>query len=91
MAEKEVLGIKPTVKNVKSTKVEIYENIFSIVTDEENNSHIAIGNDIIWRGSFASVQEAKDFIDAKPWGLITNTVLYIFKKTENLLKQENIQ
>lgn len=77
MADEKVIGVKPTVTKEKKYTTEVYQDIFILVSDETGETQIAIRNNIIWREKFATVQEAKDFIDTKPWGLIVNTVLFI--------------
>lgn len=83
MAEEKVLGIKPEVKNEEKITTEIYRDIFVLVT-RNDKTQIAIQNSIIWREEFESIQDAKDFIDEKPWGLIVNTVLFIQQQTKDL-------
>lgn len=88
MAEEKVLGVKPTIKAENKTTVQVYENIFTLVTKEnEQKTYIAIRNSIIWREGFENVEEAKKFIDSKPWGLIVNTVLFINEDIINNIKK----
>lgn len=83
--EQKVIGIPKVTKETK-IETEDYEQIFTLVTEDDGankRTRIAIGNSIVWREDFKTINEAKAFINAKPWGLIVNTVLFIQEKTNN--------
>lgn len=85
--EQKVIGI-PKVTEQKKYETEKYQEIFTLVTEDDGENKktmIAIGNSYIWRAKFDSVDDAKAFIDAKPWGLMVNTIIYIQEHTNQLL------
>lgn len=72
-----------TVQDEKLTKVHQYEQIFSIV-EHGGVFSIAVGNQVISKCTFANLNEAKFYIDAKPWELIINATCCVYdlsKKT----------
>lgn len=82
MEEKNVIGVKPKVVNEEKITTEVYEDIFVLVT-RKGKTQIAIRNSIIVRDEFDTVEAAKNYIDAKPWKLLVNTVLFIAEDVKN--------
>ena len=76
----------PVVENVEiQEKPETYTEIFQIV---KNNGSYFIGcsNNLVSKLSFATADEAKAYIDSKPWELIINVtclVMDMSKKTKS--------
>lgn len=70
MAEKQS---KMTVNQVEHRQgnTEIYEEIFQIV-EQNKVFFIGVSNNLVTRNSFATAEEAKAYIDSKPWELIIN-------------------
>ena len=70
MAKKgELLNVKPVVKSETEIKVEEYDYCFNLVTDEKG-TRIAVARTMVSDKVFATTDEAKAYIDSKPWGLI---------------------
>ena len=86
MAKKEVIGLKPTVKDEKVTRVEQYQ-IFNLVVSDKVK--IAIGNYLIHQNEFETVEDAKNYIDSKPWELIVNTTCCIYDISKNVEQSNN--
>lgn len=62
----------PEVKVLNATKV-IEHEIFKII-EINGKCMIAVTNQIVSKQQFKSVEEAKAYIDSKPWELILNSV-----------------
>lgn len=87
MAKNEVIGVKTTQKNEEINSVEKYE-IFNLVK-QGNSIKIAIGNYLISNIQFESIEEAKMYIDRKPWELIVNTTCCIYDISKKVEQQNN--
>ena len=66
----------------KEVQVEMYEGIFEIVEINGNYS-IGIANKLIVNRPFATKEEAKAYIDNKPWELIINATCLIYDLAKN--------
>lgn len=78
---------KVTVKDVKTEQPQVTgHNIFMIVK-EGSNYKIACGSNYMSRMTFATLEEAKSYIDSKPWELIINTTCYIYGLTSKNSKK----
>lgn len=76
---------KPKVlKQEQVEKPEKYEEIFDLVKANENY-YIGIAGKVISKSSFATKEEAKKYIDSKPWELIINAACLCM----DLSKQNN--
>lgn len=69
---------KPKVKVERSTKTEQYEKIFTIV-EQNGNFLIAVADKIITKNTFATSDEAKAYIDSKPYELIVNATCLLYE------------
>lgn len=67
---------EPKVEVTESVKTHQHD-IFTIV-EKNGNCLIAISNKIISKNSFASIEEAKEYIDSKPWELLINASCAIY-------------
>lgn len=77
---------QPTrLENIEIQEVNV-EEIFGIV---KNGNHylITVTNQIVSRRTFATVDEAKDYIKSKPWELILNTTAVMWAKLEQEKQQ----
>ena len=89
MAEKEqIYGVKPKVAVTEEVKTERYDEIFVLVT-RNKKTQIAINNAIVSKITFNSVKAAKEYIDKKPWELITNTMFYMMDLKFEQVKPSN--
>lgn len=90
MAEENVYGVKPRVKNEEKqeVKTERYGEMFILVT-KDKETQIAVANNIVSRLKFKTVKAAKEYIDSKPWDLIVNTTCacYDLYNRQNNLKK----
>lgn len=86
MAEQQQNDVKISNIEMLPGMTEQYE-IFNLVL-QNGQVFIAIGNHIVTRNNFASVEDAKAYIDAKPWDLLVNTTCLIYDITNELKKKE---
>lgn len=70
MAKKEDYSQEAKVTNIEVNE-QNYEDVFLIVKNA-NHYLIALTNQIVSKQQFASVEEAKAYIQSKPWELIFN-------------------
>lgn len=68
---------KPVVSEENFTKVHVHENIYQIV-ENKGSFIIAVANKIVTNNNFATLEEAKTYIDSKPWELIINVTCLIY-------------
>ena len=73
MGKPKVYGNVPRVEVTDKPEVQQYDYCFNLVKDK-NGVRVAIGNQIVTPHIFATVEEAKAYVDSKPWGLIVATV-----------------
>lgn len=64
-------------------KVEKYEEIFAIVP-KNGVFLIGVGGQIMTPKTFATPEEAKSYIDQKPWELIVNTTCMIYDLSKSV-------
>lgn len=70
---------KPVVENVKVQEPQVkMHDVFAIVK-VGNNYMIGCGNNYMSKATFASIKDAQEYIDSKPWELIINTTCYIYE------------
>lgn len=70
---------KPQVESIEVTNTDSYDEFFTII-DHKGEFMIAIGNQVICRKKFQSLQEAETYIDSKPWDIILNATAMMFNK-----------
>lgn len=75
MTKETKMVVKSTEK--KQPQVEIYEDIFAIV-EIQGNYGIGIAGKMVVNRPFATKEEAKAYIDSKPWELIINATCLIY-------------
>lgn len=51
-------------------KTSEYENPFSIGTNENNETVIKLGGQLASKRTFDNIEEAKQYIESKPWDLL---------------------
>lgn len=68
-------------------KIEIYD-IFGIVTKEDGKSFVVVGKHKVSEKEFDTIEEAKKYIDSKPYELIFNTC-YIISNNQKENNNEN--
>lgn len=59
------------------------EGIFTVL-ERDGIFKIAVGNKIIVKNEFKSCEEAYDYIEAKPWELIINTVCLVYELSKKV-------
>ena len=52
-----------------------WENPFSIGTNENNETVIRLGGQLASKKTFDNVEEAKKYIESKPWDLLANHIV----------------
>lgn len=76
---------KPKVEVTDSVKTHVHDTF--IIVEKNNICFVAIGDKIVSREQFKSVEEAKAYIDSKPWELIINVTCaayeIVLKQTKN--------
>lgn len=87
MEKNDLKNVKPVVKSETEIKVEEYDYCFNLVTDEKG-TRIAVGRNIVSDKVFETKEEAKKYIDSKPWGLIVAATHVCFKIFENNLNKK---
>lgn len=87
MENKDLKKTKPVVKSETEIKVEEYDYCFNLVTNE-NGTKIAVGRTIVSDKVFETKDEAKKYIDSKPWGLIMATTHVCMKIFDNNLNNK---
>lgn len=83
--EKQIYGNKPKVTKETDIKVEQYDYCFNLLQDEKG-VRIAVGNQVVTAQVFEKMEDAKAYIDSKPWSLMMATAhvcLKIFDKANN--------
>lgn len=77
--------VKPKVEVKETSKVHEFEKIFTIV-ERNGNFNIAVGNKIVSKLTFVSLEETQDYINSKPWELIVNAVCCIYDLAKEMKK-----
>lgn len=80
MAKKTKQAAQPEIKVERSTNTEQYETIFTLVQNN-GNVMIAVADKIISKMTFATFEEAKAYIDSKPYELIVNATCLLYELT----------
>lgn len=80
--KKEEYTQKTTQKVTEERKVHQHETIFTI-PEINGNFCICVGNKIISKQNFVSLEEAIAYIDSKPWELIVNATCAIYDLSKN--------
>lgn len=70
---------KPQVEVISATSTDSYDEHFTII-NHNGEFLIAIGNQVVSRKKFKSLQEAEDYIDSKPWDIILNATALMFNR-----------
>lgn len=70
---------KPQVEVISATSTDSYDEHFTII-NHDGEFLIAIGNQVVSRKKFQSLQEAEQYIDSKPWDIILNATALMFNK-----------
>lgn len=80
---------KMTVEKVeaKESNLEMYE-AFGIVNNGANFV-IVMGNQVIDKNTFGTAEEAKAYIDSKPWELIINATCYVYDMSKSVKNNKN--
>lgn len=81
--KKENYGKVPHVEVENTTKTEQYETIFTLVERKEGVK-IAVADKLISKLNFTNLEEAKQYIDSKPWELIVNATCLLYDLTKNV-------
>lgn len=93
MAKKDQAEQPEKLQEMKMGEIEVdqqeREDIFLIVRNDKKFL-IAITNQIVSRNVFDTVEEARAYIQSKPWELILNATAVMMKRLEEL-KQVNNQ
>ena len=73
------------------TRKDVEDTVFSIIESNINKEcKIAIANNIISRKTFKNEEEARKYINKKPWELIENMIaLYVDYAIVNKLNKNN--
>lgn len=77
--------ITPKITAKETTKVHQYLQVFTIV-ERNGNFNIAVGNKIITKKTFISIEDAENYIDSKPWELIVNATCCIYDLSKEINK-----
>lgn len=67
---------KAQVEVVETNKTERYDEFF-ILVQRNDEVRIAVTNKIVTAKTFKTMEDAKKYIDRKPWELIVNTTIVI--------------
>jgi hypothetical protein len=78
-AAEEEYTAKPQVETISATSTDSYDEYFTII-NHNGEFLIAIGNQVVCRKKFQSLQEAETYIDSKPWDIILNATAFMFNK-----------
>ena len=82
--------MKPTIKNVKTTKINVEQHECFTIVLHEGKYIITIGNNVVSREKFNTITKAKQYINSKPYDLLINTACLIAHQTINeQIKNEN--
>lgn len=77
------------IRNIEQEVVKTNKyDIFTLVT-KGKKVFIAIGNNIVTHETFDRVEQAKKYVDKKPWELILNTVAVMQSMLAEMEKQTN--
>lgn len=68
---------------IEATSTELYDEVFTIV-NHNGEFLIAIGNSIVTRKKFNSLEEAKNYVNSKPWDIILNATAIMFNNLKNM-------
>ena len=87
MEKNDLKNLKPIVKSETEIKVEEYDYCFNLLTDAKG-TRIAVARTIVSDKVFETKDEAKAYIDSKPWGLIMATAHVCMKIYDNNLNKK---
>lgn len=92
MAKKDQAEQPEKLQEMKMSEIEVdqqeQEDIFLIVRNDKKYL-IAITNQIVSRKQFETVEEAREYIQSKPWELILNATAVMMKHLEELKQVNN--
>lgn len=74
-------------KNKKETFEYKRVEIFNVVK-KDDKVHICIGNNVIYREEFKTMEDAVKIIEQKPWELIVNVLGFISNELKNTKQNE---
>lgn len=69
-------------------KTSEYENPFSIGTNENNEIIIRLGGQLASKRTFDTVEEAKQYIESKPWDLLAILCIAMAETTFRTICEE---
>lgn len=69
-------------------KTSEYENPFSIGTDENNEIVIRLGGQLASKRTFDNIEEAKQYIESKPWDLLAILCIAMAKTAFRIICEE---
>ena len=78
--------MKPSIKNVKTTKINVEQHECFTIVLNESAYIITIGNNVVSREKFKTLTKAKQYINSKPYELLINTACLIAYQT---IKEQN--
>lgn len=81
----EKFGLTPKIDVTEQNKVEQCEPFFTLIS-RNGVTQIAVGNYIVSKLQFASTDEAKEYIQSKPWELLVNATCAIYDISKSNLK-----
>lgn len=74
---------KPKAEMISATSTDSYDEVFTII-NHNGEFLIAIGNQVICGKKFQSLEEAKAYIDSKPWDIILNATALMYNKLKEV-------
>ena len=74
---------KPQVEVISATSTDSYDEVFTII-NHNGEFMIAIGNQVVCRKKFQSLEEAQQYIASKPWDIILNATALMFNKLKEV-------
>lgn len=78
MAKKKEKFVKVPKTEVKESVKTHVHDIF-IIVEKNEQCFVALGDKIVSKNVFATVEEAKEYVDSKPWELIVNATCAVYE------------
>lgn len=75
--KKEAYETKPKVQSTELVKTQQHD-VF-IIVEKNGQCLIALGDKIVSKNTFATIEEAQNYIDSKPWELIINATCAVWE------------
>ena len=79
MAKKKEEGYETKPKVQSTELVKTHQHDVFIIVEKNGQCLIALGDKIISKCSFSTVEEAQNYIDSKPWELIINATCAVWE------------